>query len=284
MRTIATVQSAQALGALELALADGRRVRLDQVANVIDGVGERRSAALLNGQAVVGFEITRARAAGEVDVAQGVVKALEELKAAHPDVTVTEAFNFVDPVIENYEGSMILLLEGALLAVLVVWAFLREWRATFVSAVALPLSAIPTFAVMHWMGFTVNTVTLLSLSLVVGILVDDAIVEIENIMRHLAMGKRPLDAARDAADEIGLAVIATSFTLIAVFLPTAFMSGVPGKFFVQFGWTAAIAVFFSLVVARMLTPMMAAYLLHVPNKPHADPKWMPAYLKLASWC
>ena len=284
VRTIATVQSAQALGALELALADGRRVRLDQVANVIDGVGERRSAALLNGQAVVGFEITRARAAGEVDVAQGVVKALEELKAAHPDVTVTEAFNFVDPVIENYEGSMILLLEGALLAVLVVWAFLREWRATFVSAVALPLSAIPTFAVMHWMGFTVNTVTLLSLSLVVGILVDDAIVEIENIMRHLAMGKRPLDAARDAADEIGLAVIATSFTLIAVFLPTAFMSGVPGKFFVQFGWTAAIAVFFSLVVARMLTPMMAAYLLHVPNKPHADPKWMPAYLKLASWC
>jgi multidrug efflux pump subunit AcrB len=284
VRTIATVQTAQALGALEIALTDGRRVRLDQAANVVDGVGERRSAALLNGQPVVGFEITRARGAGEVDVAEGVVKILAELKAAHPDVTITEAFNFVDPVIENYEGSMTLLLEGALLAVLVVWAFLREWRATLVSAVALPLSAIPTFAVMHWMGFSVNVVTLLSLSLVVGILVDDAIVEIENIMRHLAMGKRPLDAARDAADEIGLAVIATSFTLIAVFLPTAFMSGVPGKFFVQFGWTAAIAVFFSLVVARMLTPMMAAYLLHAPKKPHADPSWMPGYLKLAAWC
>ncbi len=284
VRTIATVQTAQALGAIELALADGRRVRLDQVANVIDSVGERRSAALLNGQPVVGFEITRARGAGEVDVAEGVVKTLAELKAAHPDVTITEAFNFVDPVIENYEGSMALLLEGALLAVLVVWAFLREWRATFVSAVALPLSAIPTFAVMHWMGFTVNVVTLLSLSLVVGILVDDAIVEIENIMRHLAMGKRPLDAAREAADEIGLAVIATSFTLIAVFLPTAFMSGVPGKFFVQFGWTAAIAVFFSLVVARMLTPMMAAYLLHAPKKAHAEPTWMPGYMKLAAWC
>ena len=284
VRTIATVQTAQALGTLELGLNDGRRVRLDQVATVIDSVGERRSAALLNGQPVVGFEITRARGAGETDVATGVVKALSELKAAHPDVTVTEAFNFVDPVIENFNGSMILLIEGAILAVVVVWFFLREWRATFVSAVALPLSAIPTFAVMHWMGFTLNVVTLLSLSLVIGILVDDAIVEIENIVRHMGMGKRPLDAAREAADEIGLAVIATSFTLIAVFLPTAFMSGVPGKFFVQFGWTAAIAVFFSLVVARMLTPMMAAYMLHAPKQAHAEPKWMPAYMKLATWC
>jgi len=284
VRTIATVQTAQALGAIELGLADGRRLRLDQVATVTDGVGERRSAALLNGQPVVGFEITRARGAGETDVAAGAVKALAELKAAHPDVTITEAFNFVDPVAENFEGSMTLLIEGAILAIIVVWFFLREWRATLVSAVALPLSAIPTFAVMHWMGFTLNVVTLLSLSLVVGILVDDAIVEIENIMRHMAQGKRPLDAAREAADEIGLAVIATSFTLIAVFLPTAFMSGVPGKFFVQFGWTAAIAVFFSLVVARMLTPMMAAYMLHAPKTPHAEPKWMPGYLKLAGWC
>ncbi len=284
VRTIATVQTAQALGAIELGLADGRRVRLDQVASVTDGVAERRSAALLNGQPVVGFEITRARGAGEVDVALGVVKALAELRAAHPDATLTEAFNFVDPVIENYEGSMTLLIEGAILAIIVVWFFLREWRATLVSAVALPLSAIPTFAVMHWMGFSVNVVTLLSLSLVVGILVDDAIVEIENIMRHLAMGKRPLEAAREAADEIGLAVIATSFTLIAVFLPTAFMGGVAGKFFVQFGWTAAIAVFFSLVVARMLTPMMAAYLLHAPKQPHGEPKWMPGYMKLATWC
>ena len=284
VRTVATVQTAQALGALELPLVDGRSIRLDQVATVTDGVSERRSAALLNGKPVVGFEITRARSAGEVDVAKGAVKALDALKTAHPDITVTEAFNFVDPVTENFNGSMILLIEGAILAVLVVWFFLREWRATFVSAVALPLSAIPTFAVMHYMGFSLNVVTLLSLSLVVGILVDDAIVEIENIMRHMAMGKKPLDAARDAADEIGMAVIATSFTLIAVFLPTAFMSGIPGKFFVQFGWTAAIAVFFSLVVARMLTPMMAAYLLHPPKKTHAEPKWMPGYMKLATWC
>ncbi len=284
VRTIATVQTAADLGALEIPLTDGRRVRLDQIASVADTVAEQRSTALLNGKQVVGFEIARALRAGETDVADGVRAALVELRAAHPDITVTEAFNFVDPVIENYHGSMTLLIEGALLAVLVVWFFLREWRATLVSAVALPLSAIPAFAVMHWMGFTINVVTLLSLSLVVGILVDDAIVEIENIQRHLGMGKKPLAAALEAADEIGLAVIATSLTLIAVFLPTAFMSGVPGKFFVQFGWTAAIAVFFSLVVARMLTPMMAAYLLPVPKKAHEEPKWMPRYMRWVRWC
>jgi multidrug efflux pump subunit AcrB len=284
VRTIATVQTAADLGALEIPLTDGRRIRLDQVASVADTVAEQRSAALLNGKPVVGFEIARALRAGEVDVADGVRAALDDLRKAHPDITVTEAFNFVDPVIENYEGSMLLLIEGAILAVLVVWFFLREWRATLVSAVALPLSAIPAFAVMHWMGFTINVVTLLSLSLVVGILVDDAIVEIENIQRHLAMGKKPLVAALEAADEIGLAVIATSLTLIAVFLPTAFMSGVPGKFFVQFGWTAAIAVFFSLVVARMLTPMMAAYMLPAPKKAHEEPKWMPGYMRLVQWC
>ena len=284
LRAIGTVADAQALAALDISLNDGRHLRLDQIATVSDTVAERRSGAFLNGKPVVGFEITRTRGAGELDVANGVRAALEAFKAEHPDLTVTEAFNFVDPVIENYDGSMKLLIEGAVQAVIVVWFFLRDWRATFVSAVALPLSAIPTFAVMHWMGFTLNVVTLLSLSLVVGILVDDAIVEIENIMRHLGKGVAPLDAAREAADEIGLAVIATTFTLISVFLPTAFMAGVPGKFFVQFGWTAALAVFFSLVVARMLTPMMAAYILKRPKKDHSDPKWMPAYLKVTHWC
>jgi multidrug efflux pump subunit AcrB len=284
VRTIATVQSAQELAAMEIALSDGRRIRLDQVAHVQDTVAEQRSTALLNGKQVVGFEITRSRGASEVEVAAGVRAALDRLKAEHPDITIVEAFNFVDPVVENYNGSMTLLFEGALLAVIVVWFFLREWRATIVSAVALPLSIIPTFLVMHWMGFTINVVTLLSLSLVVGILVDDAIVEIENIMRHLADGKKPYQAAMEAADEIGLAVIATTFTLIAVFLPTAFMSGVPGKFFVQFGWTAAIAVWFSLVVARMLTPMMAAYMLKPATKPHVEPGWMKAYMVMAAWC
>jgi len=279
VRTIATVKSADELARMEITLADGRRIRLDQVALVSDTVAEQRSAALLNGKAVVGFEITRTRGAGETEVAAGVRKQLEVLKAAHPEIAVTEAFNFVDPVQENYDGSMILLYEGAALAVLVVWLFLRDWRATLVSATALPLSIIPAFGVMYLFGFTLNGVTLLSLSLVVGILVDDAIVEIENIMRHLRMGKSPYQAAMEAADEIGLAVIATTFTLIAVFLPTAFMSGVPGKFFVQFGWTAAIAVFISLVVARMLTPMMSAYILKVPKKAHAEGRWIAIYMR-----
>ncbi len=284
LRTVATVASARELGMMEISLSDGRSVRLDQVADVRDTVAEVRSSARLNGKPVVAFEISRSRGASEVDVAKGTQAALDALRAQHPDVKFTEAFNFVEPVVENYEGSMALLFEGAALAVLVVWAFLRNWRATLVSAVALPLSVIPAFAVMHWMGFTLNVVTLLSLSLVVGILVDDAIVEIENIMRHLQMGKTPFQASMEAADEIGLAVIATTLTLISVFLPTAFMSGVVGKFFVQFGWTAAIAVFFSLVVARMLTPMMAAYLLKPPKKVQKEPSWLAPYTKMAAWC
>ncbi len=261
IRTIATVKSAQDIAQMEIPLSDGRRIRLADVATVRDGIAERRSAALLNGQPVVGFEITRSKGASEVDVEKGVKAALEKLKAEHPDLKITQAFNFVKPVQDNYEGSMSLLYEGAILAILVVWLFLRDWRATLIAATALPLSILPAMIGMYYFGFTLNTVTLLALSLVVGILVDDAIVEIENIIRHLRMGKTPYEAAMEAADEIGLAVIATTFTLIAVFLPTAFMSGVAGKFFVQFGWTAALAIFASLIVARLLTPMMSAYLL-----------------------
>ena len=284
IRTIATVRTAAELAAMDIALSDGRHIRLDQVAKVEDAIAERRSAAYLNGKPVVGFEIVRSKGAGEVDVMNGSRAELEKLRQKHPDITVAEAFNFVDPIVENYEGSMSLMYEGALLAVLVVWLFLRNGRATLVSAAALPLSIIPAFGVMYLFGFTLNGVTLLSRSLVVGILVDDAIVEIENIIRHLRMGKTPYQAAMEAADEIGLAVIATPFTLIAVFLPTAFMTGIVGKFFVQFGWTAAISVFFSLVVARMLTPMMAAYILKPNTKGHEEARWERLYMRMANWC
>jgi multidrug efflux pump subunit AcrB len=285
VRTLANVSSVEEMRRVELALSDGRRIRLDQVASVEDTVAEPRSLALLNGKPVVGFEVTRSRGASELEVGIGVQKALTDLKAAHPDLEFTEAFNFVTPVKEEFNGSMALLVEGALLSVLVVWFFLRDGRATFISAVALPLSAIPAFIGMHHLGFSLNVVTLLALSLVIGILVDDAIVEVENIVRHLRMGKTPFQAAMEAADEIGLAVIATTFTLIAVFLPTAFMSGIAGRFFKQFGWTAALAVFASLVVARMLTPMMAAYMLK-PQDTHErkDGRIMAAYMKFAAWC
>jgi multidrug efflux pump subunit AcrB len=239
VRTIATVQTAAELAALEIPLSDGRRVRLDQVATCQRHRGRAAQRALLNGKPVVGFEITRSRGAGEMDVAAACAPRWTSC-AAHPDITITEAFNFVDPVV----GELRRLDDAAV----------RGRRAGGAGGLAVPARlarhaggrhgaaavGAPGLRGMYLFGFTLNVVTLLSLSLVVGILVDDAIVEIENIMRHLRMGKTPYQAAMEAADEIGLAVIATTFTLIAVFLPTAFMSGVPGKFFVQFGWTAAI--------------------------------------------
>ncbi|MCZ2496941.1 AcrB/AcrD/AcrF family protein [Xylophilus sp. Kf1] len=284
VRTLATVQGAAELASLQLALSDGRRVRLDQLATVTDTVAERRASALLNGKTVVGFEVARSRGSSEVEVGAAVQQALAELQSTHPDIHLTEAFNFVQPVADEYDGSMHMLYEGAILAVLVVWLFLRDMRATLVSAVALPLSVIPAFIGMYLLGFSVNVITLLALSLVVGILVDDAIVEVENIVRHLRMGKTPYQAAMEAADEIGLAVVATTFTLIAVFLPTAFMSGIAGKFFKQFGWTAALAVFASLVVARVLTPMMAAYILKPIVDAEKEPRWLATYMRWVGWC
>jgi multidrug efflux pump subunit AcrB len=286
VRTIATVKTVTELASLDIPLSDGRRVRLDQIARVADTTAERRSQALLNGKPVVAFEIIRTKGAGEVDVAQSVRAAVEQLRLEHPNFEITESIDNVWPVKENFDGSMLLLLEGALLAVIVVWFFLRDWRSTFIAAIALPLSVAPTFLGMYFFGFTLNTVTLLSLALVVGILVDDAIVEIENIARHMRMGKSAYQASMEAADEIGLAVIATTFALIAVFLPTAFMAGIPGKFFKQFGWTAVFAIFASLVVARMLTPMMSAYMLRADklgvHKP--DSKVMTWYLGIVAWC
>jgi multidrug efflux pump subunit AcrB len=192
VRTLGTVGTAQEVAALEIVLQSGRTIKISDVATVSDTVAEPRAAALLNGKPVVGFEVARSRGESEVAVGAAIVKALDELKAQHPDVELTQAFDFVTPVKEEYDGSLKLLYEGAILAVLVVWLFLRDWRATFVSAVALPLSVIPAFIGMYLLGFSINVVTLLALSLVIGILVDDAIVEVENIVRHLRMGKSAL--------------------------------------------------------------------------------------------
>ncbi|GAA3913037.1 efflux RND transporter permease subunit [Luteimonas lutimaris] len=268
IRTVGTIDSANALRDYSISLPDGRAVRLSAVARITDAAADPTEAALLDGKPVVAFSMSRTRGSSELEVADGVEQALDQLKADHPGVDFQLVTTVIDETVRSYESSMTMLWEGALLALLVVWLFLRDWRATWVSAVALPLSIIPTFAVMHWFGFSLNLITLLALAVVVGILVDDAIVEIENIVRHLRMGKKPIDAARDAAAEIGTAVIATSLTLAAVFVPVAFMPGIAGKFFREFGWTAATAVMFSLLVARLLTPMMAAYLL----KPHGEEK------------
>ena len=285
IRTIATVKQASELDALPITLASGRAIRLDQVATVSDTIAERSQSALLDGKPVVGFRIYRAKGYDETQIAAGVRVALNKLTAATPGLGVTLVAGSVGYTLEQYQGSMEMLYEGALLAIIVVWAFLRDWRATAIAAMALPLSILPAFAAMHWLGYSLNTLTLLALAVIVGILVDDAIVEIENIARHAQMGKPIRTAAADAVTEIALAVIATTISLVVVFMPTALMGGIPGLIFEQFGWTAVIAVLSSLLVARLLTPMLAAYFLkshHGPAK--GDGAAMRHYLRAIHWC
>ncbi|WP_434353029.1 efflux RND transporter permease subunit [Psychrobacter sp. HD31] len=279
IRILGAVENARELGDMQISLPTGGAEPLSNLATITDGEAERASTAELNGNPVVAFTVTRTRLADGVKVAHAVQASLDELQKEDPSLTITEVFNTVKPIEEDYKTSMNMLIEGGALAVIVVFLFLRNWRATIVSAVALPLSVIPAFLGMWYLDFSLNMLSLLALSLVIGVLVDDAIVEVENIVRHLQMGKTPYQAAMEAADEIGLAVIATTFTLIAVFLPTAFMSGIIGQFFKQFGWTAAIAIFMSLLVARLITPMMAAYFMKpIPPKKEKDGFIMSTYL------
>lgn len=284
IRVLGARDDARALADLQIQTPGGVR-RLGDFATVRDGAAEIRTEALLDGRSAVAFTVTRSRGAGEVEVREAVEAELARFQADFPQLRIEKVYDRAAPVAQDYRDSMRMLVEGGLLAVAVVFVFLRNLRATFVAALALPLSVIPSFFFMWAAGFSLNMISLLALSLVVGVLVDDAIVEIENIIRHLRGGKTPYQAAMEAADEIGIAVIATTFTLIAVFLPTAFLDGVTGQFFRQFGWTAAIAVFFSLVVARLITPMMCAYVLR-PEKRQAareDGMMMRAYLRFVAF-
>ena len=285
IRVLGGAKTAAALGDTQVILPGGKSVRLREIAEVRDGVAEVRSIARLDGRPATTFGLFRAKGASDVVVADAVKAELDKIRAENPAVHMTQIFTTVDHTLRTYHSAITALIEGSLLAVVVVWLFLRNWRATLISALAIPLSAIPTFAFMQWMGFTLNSITLLGLSLVAGVLVDDAIVEIENIVRHMRMGKTCFQAAMDAADEIGLAVVATSFTIIAVFLPVSFMGGVSGQFFKQFGLTVAAAVFVSLMVARMITPVLAAYTLRGDSLIlHGDGPIMARYLSLLRWC
>ena len=241
------------------ATSSARQVRLADLGTVTDGAAEPRIFARLDGKPVVAFGIYRAKGFSDVVVADRVAEALAALEKAHPEVDITLIDSTVKYTQADYESAMHTLVEGAILAVIVVLLFLRDWRATIISALAIPLSILPTFWVMDMLGFSLNGVSLLAVTLVTGILVDDAIVEIENIVRHMRMGKSAYRAAIDAADEIGLAVVATTLTIVAVFMPVSFMGGIAGQYFRQFGITVAVAVLFSLAVARLLTPMLAAY-------------------------
>ena len=286
IRVLGGAKTAEALGDTQIILRGGKSVRLREIADVHDGIAEVRNIARLNGRTATTFGVFRAKGASDVGVADAMKAELDKIRAENPAVHMTSIFTTVDHTLWTYHSAIIALIEGSVLAVTVVWIFLRNWRATLISALAIPLSAIPTFAFMQWMGFTLNAITLLGLSLVAGVLVDDAIVEIENIVRHMRMGKSCFQAAIDAADEIGLAVVATSFTIIAVFLPVSFMGGVSGQFFKQFGLTVAAAVFISLMVARLITPVLAAYALHGNSLivHDSDGPVMTGYLSLLRWC
>ena len=284
IRVLGGARSAQQLGDLRLTMADGRVARLSDIAEVRDGIEEVRTVSRLNGRPATTFSVFKAKGISDVDTLARIEAELAKIAKDAPSITLKQVFTTVDDTKSSYNHSIEALIEGALLAVVIVFVFLRDWRATVISALAIPLAALPTFAVMKWMGFTLNGMSLLALSLITGVLVDDAIVEVENITRHMKMGKNPFQAAMDAADEIGLAVVACSMTIIAVFLPVSFMGGLVGQFFVQFGITVAVAVFMSLLVARLISPLLAAYML----KPHdgmrgADGPLMNWYLRVLRW-
>jgi len=283
VRTLGTIASVQDLAAMPIPLSDGRSVRLESIANVRDQAAELEQVALLDGKPVIGFEVSRAWGEGALQVADRTREAVKGLQKKYPNIKITELYTQAEYIRDSFKSSMEMLGEGALLAIIVVWLFLRDIRATLISAVALPLAIIPTFWALHLFGLSMNTLTMLALSLVVGMLVDDAIVEVENIVRHLRMGKPPLQAAKDAAIEIGLAVVATTFTLCAVFVPVAFMDGIPGQFFKPFAFTATIAVLFSLLVARMLTPMMASKYMRAYHEEEKPGRFKTRYLASVQW-
>jgi len=277
LRVLGAALSVDSIRNLSIATGGGRFVRLGDVADVGDGAAEERGFASLNGRPVVGFEVSKSKNASEVSTEQNVDAAILRIEKATPGVRINKIVSRVDSTRASFSATEETLIEGMLLAALVVWLFLRDWRATAVTAIAMPASLIPTFAFMQLLGFSLNVVTLLGLTLVIGILVDDAIVEIENIEKRVFAGMRPFRAAMEGADQIGLAVVATTFSIVAVFLPVAFMPGIPGQFFREFGITVSVAVLFSLVVARLLTPLMAAYFLKAkegrPRKPLPGYYW-----------
>jgi multidrug efflux pump subunit AcrB len=284
VRVLGNAADAYALSQAQISLGGGRNIKLSDVATVTDGYSEQRSIAMEGGRQVVTMNMSRAKGASDVSVFDEAMVKIKEIERENPGVKFVPLFNSVDYTKAQYKSSMAAMIEGALLAIVVVFLFLRDWRATLISAIAIPLSAIPTFWFLDLMGFTLNTMSLLALGLVAGVLVDDAIVEIENIVRHMRMGKSAYQASIDAADEIGLAVVATTFSIVAVFLPVGLMPGVGGQYFKNFGLTVVSSVLMSLAVARMITPMIAAYFLKSGGMAeHGESAWMDKYMNILRW-
>jgi multidrug efflux pump subunit AcrB len=284
IRTLAGAKTLNELAGTMIAMPAGGELRLDDLGTVTDTIADRRTFARFNGEPVVALGIKRSKGASDVVVAKAVQKRIDALKQQYPDVDLKLIDSSVDFTKGNYEAAISTLFEGAILAVIIVFLFLRDIRATVIAAISLPLSIFPAFWAMDILGFSLNLVSFLAITLSTGILVDDAIVEIENIVRHMRMGKSAYRAALEAADEIGLAVIAISLTIIAIFAPASFMSGIAGQFFKQFGITVSVQVFFSLLAARFVTPVLAAYFLR--DHPHDVPapgRVLRAYTRLVTW-
>ena len=262
VRTLGSVATVEDLQRYPIDIGNGNTVTLKNLGTVTDGFAELRQTAELNGQPIVAFGIKRGTGATVVSVEEAVKKKIAELKPTLPeDIELPLIITRATSIRASYRGTMNALVWGCLLTIVTVGLFLRNWRVTFITATALPLSIIPTFWVMKAFDYTLNGMTLLALALAIGNLVDDAICMIENIERHLQMGKKPFKAALDGAKEIGLAVVATTATIVAVFIPVAFMGGVSGQFFQPFGVTVAVSTMFSTLVACTVTPMLSAYLL-----------------------
>ena len=284
IRTLAGAKTLNELAGTMISLPSGGEVRLDDLGTVTDTIADRRTFARFNGEPVVALGIKRSKGASDVVVAAAVQKRIDALKIEHPEVDLKLIDTSVEFTKGNYEAAISTLFEGAILAVIIVLLFLRDIRATIIAAISLPLSIFPAFWGMDILGFSLNLVSFLAITLSTGILVDDAIVEIENIVRHMRMGKSPYRAALEAADEIGLAVIAISLTIIAIFAPASFMSGIAGQFFKQFGITVSVQVFFSLLAARFVTPVLAAYFLK--DNAHDEPppgRVLQDYARLVTW-
>jgi HAE1 family hydrophobic/amphiphilic exporter-1 len=282
IRVLGQAQTVAALRKIVIPAA-GRYVRLEDVAEIGDGQTEQRGFARLDGRPAVAFQVNKTRDASDVSTETRVKAVVDKLAKAHPDVTFTQVISTVDSTRRSFDATIHVLIEGMILAALVVWLFLKSWRATAIAATAMPLSLIPTFSAVQFMGFSLNTITLLSLTLVIGILVDDAIVEIENIEKRIARGATPYRASLIGADSIGLAVVATTATIVVVFMPVSFMPGIAGQFFKEFGLTVAVAVIFSLVVARLLTPLLSAYFLKPAAHPKPNPPLEGPYRKALDW-
>lgn len=284
IRVLGNAQSAFRLGDTQISTRGGQSVKLSDVGIVRDLYGEQRSLSTMNGRQVLSFSLQRAKGASDVSVYEAAQEEMTKLVKENPKVKFEELYSSVGYTKSQYESSIAAMVEGAILAVIVVFLFLRDWRATIISAIAIPLSAIPTFWFMDLMGFTLNQISMIALSLVAGVLVDDAIVEIENIVRHMRMGKSAYQASIDAADEIGLAVLATTMAIVAVFLPVGIMPGVSGQFFKNFGLTVVASVLFSLLVARLITPMIAAYFLKAHGEASHGEGWiMDKYMAVLRW-